>query len=347
MDSCHRSLLALRLNALALGILHMRKILCFGEALIDLLSDNLVDQENAQESFTKFAGGAPANASVAAAKLGGNAFFCGMLGNDIFGRYLHRELQRHGVNTEYLAFTEKAKTALAFVSLDEKGERAFEFYRSPGADMMFSYADWNRDWFNEQGIFHFCSNSLTEKPIWHATMQGVSLAKERDWLISFDVNLRESLWSVDTDPRKAILPFLEHVQVLKMAREELEYLSAGSGEEAFIQHCLAHSIQLILITDGSNPLHWRSKTKQGAVNPAKIKMVDATAAGDAFVGGLLFKLSQLNQTLSAWLDKTEDLVETLSFASACGAFAASKKGAFPSLPDYQALQTFIGGANYE
>ena len=106
-------------------------LVCFGEALIDFLSDG-----KQPESFTKYAGGAPANVSVAAAKLGLKTSFCGMLGDDMFGHFIKDELTQHGVNTQYCQFTDAAKTALAFVSLDESGERSFSFYRPPAADLL-------------------------------------------------------------------------------------------------------------------------------------------------------------------------------------------------------------------
>lgn len=44
----------------------MKKILCFGEALVDLRSNTLEDHHATQQTFSKFAGGAPANVCVAA-----------------------------------------------------------------------------------------------------------------------------------------------------------------------------------------------------------------------------------------------------------------------------------------
>lgn len=54
----------------------MFKVLSFGEALVDLLSNNISEkeQDNAPESFTKFPGGAPANVAAVVSRLGGNTF---------------------------------------------------------------------------------------------------------------------------------------------------------------------------------------------------------------------------------------------------------------------------------
>ena len=78
----------------------MKHTICFGEVLVDLLSNKLSQNNNEHEAFTKFAGGAPANVSVAIAKLGGNAYFAGMLSTDSFGDFLHNALKEQGVEID-------------------------------------------------------------------------------------------------------------------------------------------------------------------------------------------------------------------------------------------------------
>ena len=82
-------------------------VICFGEALIDFLSNGQIP-----ESFTKYAGGAPANVAVGISKLGGQSAFCGMLGDDMFGHFLHKELSDFGVNVDYCVSTSAVSIAL-------------------------------------------------------------------------------------------------------------------------------------------------------------------------------------------------------------------------------------------
>src|SRR5688572_30606246 len=84
------------------------EIVCFGEALIDFLATG--DDSGAPRAFIQHAGGAPANASVAVARLGGRAQFVGMLGADMFGDFLLRSLDEAGVGTRYVRRTDAAKT---------------------------------------------------------------------------------------------------------------------------------------------------------------------------------------------------------------------------------------------
>ncbi len=320
----------------------MKKVICFGEALIDLLSNKLGKESGSSEQFTKFAGGAPANVAVAAAKLGANAYFCGMLGDDSFGHFLKQELRQHGVRTDYVRFTTEAKTALAFVSLDDSGERSFEFYRHPGADMLFTQAHFDQAWFHDDGIFHICSNSLTDQGIFTATKQGVACANAANWLVSFDVNLRLNLWPELSHCRPRVAALIEHADIVKMSVEELDYLRAEQSAGGYLKHILRGRPELILVTDGGKPMKWYGKDNQGVAYPPNITMVDATAAGDAFVGGLLYQLARSSLSLNALVNDGLALEPLLAFACACGAHAASKTGAFPSLPTSADIQHLTG-----
>ncbi|WP_237068019.1 carbohydrate kinase family protein [Microbulbifer guangxiensis] len=320
----------------------MLKVVCFGEALVDLLSDRISGNDGAgeMEQFRKFPGGAPANAAVAVAKLGGEAYFAGMLGDDLFGRFLLEELKAQGVKTDYVRFTDVAKTALAFVSLDEYGERSFEFYRPPAADLCFRPAHFHEQTFAGQGILHLCSNSLTDSEIAETTMHAAELAQARGWLVSVDVNLRHNLWLAGAADSARVLELVQRADIVKMSREERDYLAAS---ENFNDELLAQRPQLLLITDGPQPLHWITSTGQGQIQPPMTRAVDTTAAGDGFIGGLIYQLARQQVTpanLGEWLN-AETLIEALSFACACGAHAASLPGAFPSLPSQQSLNAFL------
>lgn len=324
----------------------MQKVICFGEALIDLLSNKVKGQTSEHESFTKFAGGAPANVSVALAKLGGNSHFAGMLGEDMFGRFILDTLKEEGVKTDYTFFTALAKTGLAFVSLDEHGERSFEFYRPPAADLCFTPEHFKTDWFTDFGIFHFCSNSLTEADIAKTTQTGITMARENNWLISFDVNLRTNLWSKDAEPRQRISQFIPQADVIKVAIEELEFIANGEDHNKTINQILQTGCQLVIVTDGPKTLTWYSQNNNQSITPVKVTPVDSTAAGDAFVGGIIYQLSALlndRQSFTHWLADPSNVNQVLQFASKCGAYAAAHAGAFPSLPNMQTLNDYFKG----
>lgn len=327
------------------------KVVCFGEALVDMLSNRVSGGGTADgpEQFTKFAGGAPANAAVAVAKLGGEAYFAGMLGEDAFGYFLKDALAAEGVNTDHVRFTDEAKTALAFVSLDRSGERSFEFYRPPSADLLFRADDFHGDVFTGHGILHICSNSLTEDAIADTTATAVALARRAGWLVSFDVNLRHNLWRSGAANREIVNALVAQSDIVKLSLEELEYLAAESEEElshGYIARQLQQTPQLILVTDGEEPVQWATRSDWGGVRPPAVQAVDTTAGGDGFIGGFIYQLAQAEltpETLPQWL-ASGDHEKALAFACACGAHAVSRRGAFVALPTQQSLQTFLNNA---
>ena len=111
----------------------MANLISIGEILIDLTQVGVT--ELGIPKFVANPGGAPANAAVAASKLGADAGFIGCIGKDAFGNFLRQTLLEQGVDISGLRETEQAPTTLAVVSVDAAGERSFQFYRKPGADI--------------------------------------------------------------------------------------------------------------------------------------------------------------------------------------------------------------------
>ena len=310
-------------------------IVCFGEALIDFLAST--PAQAGASTFRQFAGGAPANAAVAVAKLGGRCEFVGMLGEDMFGNFLLQSLREAGVGTRYVRRTESAKTALAFVSLDAQGERSFSFYRPPAADLLFRPIDFDPECFTEASIFHACSNSLTDPGIAETTLSGLAQARASNALVSLDLNLRPALWPDATPALPVLWQALEAADLIKLAREELEFLKEGRDDEGLMIERLLRSARLVVITDGGAPLRWHTRERRGELAACTVKMVDSTAGGDAFIGGLLSQLQSHGidaRSFDDLLATPSGLEEALRYASACGALAVTRYGAFASLPTH-------------
>ncbi|WP_251977946.1 carbohydrate kinase family protein [Salinicola avicenniae] len=312
----------------------MTPIIAFGEALVDMLSSRLGD-DTAPETFTPYAGGAPANAAVACARQGLPSCFLGMIGDDRFGDFLVEELERYGVDTQHIVRTREARTALAFVSRDAHGERQFDFYRPPAADLLYRREHLPAGIFTEPALVHLCSNSLTDTPIARTTLDLASIARRGGCLISVDANLRPPLWPQGQVDIALVEQLLERAHLVKLSTEELDALRGEQSAEAWISLRLARGTRLIVVTDGPGPVVAHLADRQLQVTPPSVAAVDTTAAGDAFIGGLLASLSRDDvtcETLTAWLADEARLSEALRFAGRCGAFAATRAGAFVSLP---------------
>jgi len=321
-----------------------QRIVCFGEVLIDFLAQPPRTPEEPR-TFVQYAGGAPANVSVAVARLGGRADFVGMVGADMFGDFLFESLSGAGVGTDYIVRTDEAKTALAFVALDPDGERSFSFYRPPAADLLFRAEHFQAGCFDGAVAFHACSNSLTEAEIAYTTVQGIVRAREAGLLVSFDMNLRPALWPHGADPHPRLWDVLHLADVVKLARVELEYLAAPLGSnEAVLKQLWEGHAQIVVVTDGNAPIRWFMRDAQSELPAFRVRALDTTAAGDAFVGGLLFHLAERGingARLPEFLRDTTALQEALRFAAAVGGLTVTRHGAFAAMPSLGEVEKLL------
>ena len=320
----------------------MRSVLCFGEALIDFHAEGR-DSHGYPRAFVPFAGGAPANVAVAVAKLGGNARFAGMLGNDLFGDLLLDSLHRAGVDTHDVARTGEANTALAFVALDAHGERSFSFYRLPSADLLFRPEHFRADAFDDTAVFHICSNSMTEPAAAETTREGMRRARAAGALVSFDLNLRPALWPRDVDARPHVWPALQLADLVKLSAEEFAWL-AVDGEAAMLERLWQGHTHLLVVTDGPGTLRWFHPDAEGELPAYRVPAVDTTAAGDAFVGGLLQQLAEQQigpHDLDALVTALPRLHALLLHAAAAGALTVTRQGSFTALPDIAEVHAFM------
>jgi fructokinase len=316
------------------------EILSFGEALVDLLSneDEYQDEQGntaITETFTKYAGGAPANVAVAAARLGSKSYFLGKVGQDKFGEFLINQLKNNGVNTKYVSYSAQGKTALAFISLDKDGERTFQFYDDNAAHHDCQLSDFENLSLTKPLVVNFCSGSLAKKQLKRSTDFAINKLHASNSVICFDINFRASVWAAPEEAADVIYDVSSNVDIVKASREELIALYGVEQVESTIKSLLSQGVALILITDGAEPIAFYTNDFNGTFPSPSTKVVDTTAAGDAFVGGFLSKVAAENmslQSFSQWVASFEKVLHTIDYAAKCGAYAVSKFGAFDSLP---------------
>ncbi len=303
-------------------------VYCFGEVLIDFLQD-----PQQPGVFRRFAGGAPANVAVAVAKLGGPGRFVGMFGTDMFGEFLQAELEHYGVDCHACANTSEAKTALAFVALNDEGDRSFSFYRPPAADLLYTTAHLPKDFWQTPAILHLCSNSLTDSAIANTSFDMVAQAQQHGWLVSVDANLRHNLWASGKADAALVQQLLQQADIIKLSDDELSYLAQQQDQRRWLEQLQANRESWIVVTAGASEVNSYSQQAFSLPVPA-VKVVDTTAAGDAFVGAWLYQLSQALplQSWSALLADKSSQQLMLSQAIKAGSLTCQHFGAFSALP---------------
>ncbi|KAG0573709.1 hypothetical protein KC19_VG202800 [Ceratodon purpureus] len=319
-------------------------VVCFGELLIDFVPTvgglSLADAP----AFKKAPGGAPANVACGIAKLGGNAAFVGKVGDDEFGYMLCDVLKDNKVETKGIRFDSEARTALAFVTLRDDGEREFMFYRNPSADMLFQIHELDLDILRQSSIMHYGSISLITEPSRSTHLEAMRIAKEAGSLLSYDPNLRLALWPSAAAAKEGIKSIWDQADIIKVSDEEVIFLTGGDPKDDTNNMRMFHPLcKLMLVTEGGEGCRYYTKKFKGHVKGVKVQVVDTTGAGDAFCAGLL---SQIAQDPSI-MDEEKKLRYALLFANACGAITTTERGAIPSLPDKDTVMRLIKKPNKE
>ena len=309
------------------------QILCLGEVLVDMLGQQVEQNGEHIKIFRPFAGGAPANVAVAVSKLGGSSALISKVGNDSFGKMLVSTLKSYEVDTRFIA-TSEGKTALAFVDLDESGERTFDFYVENAAHKDITDADVSGVPLTSQTLVHLCSGSFSTPQLRASSASLIQRAKSSDTLKCMDINYRPGFWQNPEQAPEIIDNAASQMDIIKASQEEMDALY-GTDASHIVQQWQDAGVSLILLTDGAQPVSYLSATSSGKFDVPATTVKDTTAAGDAFIGGLLCQLSTSltsGAQLKEFLSKPENIHTLLNVATRCGAIAVSRFGAFDALP---------------
>jgi len=307
----------------------MYDFISIGEMLIDFTMVKSV--ESTGVLFEQNPGGAPANVACALSKLHRKTSFIGKVGNDQFGKFCKEALESCNVDSSNLVLSDMYATTLAFVHLSTKGDRSFSFYRKNLADVNLNPSDVNLDLLKQTKIFHFGSVSMTDEPSRTTTLECVKQAKKNGAIISYDPNLRTSLWeSIDT-AKKIIMDALPLADILKISEDEAEILFGERDcEKVAYKLSEKYNIPIVLVSKAQYGCVAVINSKTYTANAYDVATIDTTGSGDCFLAGFLHKLLDYNVDISNLKD--EQINYMLEYANAVGSLATTKKGAIPAIP---------------
>lgn len=312
-------------------------VTALGELLIDFTENGNSAQGNPLMEANP--GGAPCNVLAMLQKLGKKTAFIGKVGSDMFGNQLKKAVEEVGIDTRNLILDKKHHTTLAFVHTYPDGDRDFSFYRDPGADMMLTKDEVQKELIEDSRIFHFGTLSSTHEGVREATRHAIQLAKEADCIITFDPNLRPPLWNSLEDARREIEYGMGKCDVLKISDNEVEFLFGTTDYDkgaALIRE--KYNIPLVLITMGKDGSRAYYKDLKVEVAPfLQENTIETTGAGDTFCA------SALNYVLDHGLEDltAENLKELLTFANAAASLITTRKGALRVMPSKEEVLEFI------
>ena len=289
-------------------------ILCVGEILVDMIAQ----ENNGSISYLRKAGGAPFNVACSISKFGIDSVFVGSVGDDTIGKFLCNFIKKQNLKDYLIEENKNRNTPLAFVDLDEEGERSFCFYRKNTADYILPVI--KDEMLDIANIIHIGSLMLSHNEGIEYAKDLISKAHAKGKLVSFDINFRTDIFKNIEQAVKTYKEILELADIVKFSEDEVEIFN-----EDYVNSLKDKLVCISLGKDGSKYFYNNLTNKIPSI---KVKPVDTTGAGDAFYAGILSQINGL--TKEDWTK--EKLDYAFLFGNICGALNTLGKGAIDNLP---------------
>lgn len=295
--------------------LNKQGIISLGEAFIDNIS---IDQTNTK--FQKLLGGATVNVAVGTRRLGIPSYYICKWGIDSESLFVENQLKSEKVNTDYCIRTPNKKICQVQVYINQNGERYFNSYINLTPDQVMLETELEKELFTNAKIFYFGSGTLFQTNAKQTTETAVMHARNANTLVAFDPNIRLKRWENEDICRRTIIPFLKKADIIKLAKEELLFLTETKTLEEGLDQLSNWQVPYSFITmgeEGSIAQYGISRILEPA---KKVKVIDTTGAGDAFMSALLYCFHEKGI-------HPEHLKVYLQFANDLGALATTEFGA--------------------
>ena len=264
-------------------------------------------------------GGKGANQAIAARRAGAAVDFVGAVGGDTFAPQLVAGLEREGIGVQHVKIVPRAASGIALIAVKPDGENTL--IHAPGANANVLPAQVRK----AESCFESAACLLLQREIPVPTIE-VALSVARD------SGLRTILNPAPAGPLGKTT--LAKVDVLVVNETEAETLTQQPVRD--LRHARSTAGELAARVGGGCAIV--TLGRRGAwvacpgsrqpvrILPVKVRAVDATAAGDTFVGALSTR----------WLE-TGDIIEAANFAAAAAALAVTRRGAQPSIPGRRSI----------
>jgi fructokinase len=267
------------------------RILCLGEALVDLVCERPVASLADAEAFVPHFGGAVANVAVTAARRGARVALAGGAGDDPWGEWLRAHLVRENVAVDWFRLVEGVRTPLVFVTVDGAASPSYHVYGEPVPTLVAGLAGQVDAALDSCGALFFTSNSLVDEEERDLVMEIREKALERGMPIVFDANFRIGRWE---SPMKAAGASRECVRgafLVKCNQEEARLLSGERDAADAAAGLLAGGARHVVVTMGAQGAILRGGKLDYDVPALAVEPVDTTGAGDVLMGVLLAALA--------------------------------------------------------
>jgi fructokinase len=265
------------------------RILCLGEALIDLICERPTEDLAQADAFVPHFGGAVANAAVLAARNGARVALAGGAGADPWGRWLRERLEREGVDVSLFALVEGSQTPVAIVAIGPGGEARYQIYGETIATVVHALADRVEEAVRASAALFMSSNTLVAPAEREVSMRARERALALERPVIFDPNLRLHRWRSHAEAAASANACVSGALLVRANETEAALMTGESEPERAALALLDAGARIVLITLGPAGAILRGEVRADAAGVAA-RVISTVGAGDVLMGTLLGRL---------------------------------------------------------
>lgn len=264
-------------------------MITFGEAMLLLVADQPGPLETT-ETFRKRSAGAETNVAIGLARLGLKVGWASRLGNDSIGRFLLASMAREGVDCSQVALDPNCGTGFMFKGNTTDGsDPPVEYHRKGSAASRMGPADINQSWLLGARHLHatgvFAAVSATTLI---AAQQSMDLMRAAGRSVSFDPNLRPTLWASPEHMRSSVNDLTARADWVLPGIEEGRFLTGESSAEGIARFYRQRGSSLVVVKLGEDGAYFDGVAGTGFVASFSVeKVIDTVGAGDGFAVGVI------------------------------------------------------------
>ena len=264
----------------------------FGEMLLLLVADRPGPLEDVP-SFHKRTAGAETNVAIGLARLGLRVGWASRLGTDSMGRHLLAEMRREGVDCSHVVCDPAQRTGFMLKGrVTDGSDPPVEYHRKGSAASLMAPGDVDAAWLrgarhlHATGVFPAISDSARA-----AARKTFEVMRAAGRTISFDPNLRPSLWASPQEMREEINAFAAQADWVLPGLEEGRFLTGEDAPEAIARFYRRRGAKLVVLKLGAEGAYYDGEQGTGRVPGFPVKeVVDTVGAGDGFAVGVVSAL---------------------------------------------------------
>ncbi|GAC57783.1 5-dehydro-2-deoxygluconokinase [Gordonia hirsuta DSM 44140 = NBRC 16056] len=282
------------------------------------------------ETFGKYLGGSATNVAVAGARHGLHSAVITATGDDAFGRYLHREVARLGVDDRFVGTVAGLNTPVTFCEIFPPDDFPLYFYRDPIApDLMLAPDDLDEGAVAAARIYWSTVTGLSREPSRQTHFAAWSARKRVPHTV-IDLDYRPMFWNSAAEATEQVGKALEQVTIAIGNKEECEVAVGETEPDRAADALLERGLEVAVVKQGPKGVLAKTREERVEVPPYFVDVINGLGAGDSFGGAFCHGL------LQGW-----DLQRILRFANIAGAIVASRRECSTAMPTTAEVETIL------